>query len=196
MSRTVTAPPVARSICAHIARDGSILRAAQRETVVWLTPSLRANSEAEPREALMYSARVMPKMCADRTSRVKAFCALSAKASAAESCEYRRMPKKHPVRPYLLAWREHLDKTQEWLANELGTHHSTVLRWEKRGAGVDDQTFAAIAKAYGITVAELSAPPGEAAKARQMDRLLRAIPKMDEEGLRTLATMAERLTPR
>lgn len=106
------------------------------------------------------------------------------------------MVKKHPVRPHLRAWRKHLDKTQQWLANELGTEHSTVGRWEKGQAGVDDATFESIAKAYGITIAELSAPPGDAAKAQQLDRLMRALPLLDEEGLRTVATMAERLTPR
>jgi transcriptional regulator with XRE-family HTH domain len=106
------------------------------------------------------------------------------------------MPKKHPVRPHLLAWRLKMDKSQEWLANELGTHHSTVLRWEKGSAGVDEATFSAIAKAYGITVAELAGAPDDAAKARELDRLLRALRDMDEDGLRALATMAERLTPR
>ena len=106
------------------------------------------------------------------------------------------MPKKHPIRPHLLAWRQKMDKTQEWLANELGTSHSTVLRREKGTAGVDDATFAEIARIYGITVAELSASPEDAAKAKEMDRLMRALRDMDEDGLRALATMAERLTPR
>lgn len=88
-----------------------------------------------------------------------------------------------------------MDKSQQWLANELGTHHTSVSRWEKGEAGVDDATFDAIARAYGITVAELSAHPDDAGKAQALDRLMRALQSMDEEGLRALATMAERLTP-
>jgi transcriptional regulator with XRE-family HTH domain len=105
------------------------------------------------------------------------------------------MPKKHPTRPHLLAWRRKMDKTQQWLAGALGVDHSSVLRWERGTAGVDDATFKAIANAYGITVAELSAPPCQSGKARELDRLMRAVREMDEEGLRALATMAERLTP-
>lgn len=134
-------------------------------------------------------------MCDERTSCVKAFCAMSAKATIAAFCDHRRMPKKHPIRPHLLAWRLKMDKSQEWLANELGTHHSTVLRWEKGTAGVDDQTFAGIAKAYGVTIAELSGRPEDASKARELDRLLRALPEIDEEGMRALAVMAERFRP-
>jgi transcriptional regulator with XRE-family HTH domain len=135
-------------------------------------------------------------MCADRTTSVNALCALNAKAPQRWTCDDRRMPKKHPIRLHLMSWRTFLDRTQEWLAAELGVAHSTVLRWEKGTAGVDEATFAAIAQVYGITIAELSAPPADAPKARELDRLMRALPNMDEEGLRALATMAERLAPR
>lgn len=111
-------------------------------------------------------------------------------------CNDRRMPKKHPIRPHLEAWRRKMDKSQEWLANELGTHHTSVGRWEKGIAGVDNATFEQIARIYGITPAELAASPEDAEKARHVDRLMRALHQMDEEGLRTLATMAERLIPR
>ena len=60
---------------------------------------------------------------------------------------------------------------------------------------MDDATFEAIAKAYGITVAELSAPPKDADKARAMDRLLKAVKALDAEGVVTLASFAERLKP-
>jgi transcriptional regulator with XRE-family HTH domain len=105
------------------------------------------------------------------------------------------MPKKHPNRPYLLAWRRHLEKSQEWLAGELGTSHSTVLRWEKGQAGVDEKTFAEIARVYGITPAELSAHPNDASRSRELDRLWKAVAAMDNDGLHALATMAERLKP-
>lgn len=192
MSRTRTLPPVNSSMREQVTRDGSILPDAHRETVVWLTPSLRARARAEPRVVARYSARVMAVMCDDRTPRVKAFCALSAEADQTASCDYRRMPKKHPIRPHLFAWRTSMNRSQEWLAGELGTHHSTVLRWEKGVAGVDDQTFQRIAKAYGITVAELEGRPEDAPKARELDRLLRALPEIDEEGMRALAVLAER----
>lgn len=106
------------------------------------------------------------------------------------------MAKHHPLRPHLRAWRTTLGYTLEWVAEQIGAHHSSVLRWEKGTAGVDDATFAAIAKVYGITVAELAGTPADAPKHREMDRLLRALPRMDEEGLRALAVMAERLLPR
>ena len=105
------------------------------------------------------------------------------------------MPKAHPIRPHLHAWRVHMDKTQQWLADELGTSHTTVLRWEKGHGGVDDATFEAIAKAYGISVAQLSAHPSETSKAQELDRLWRAVRQLDTDGLHALATMAERLKP-
>jgi hypothetical protein len=106
-----------------------------------------------------------------------------------------RMVKKHPIRPHLLAWRKKLAKTQFWLANELQTSQSNVQRQERGDIGVDDQTFSDIAKAYGITVAELSVSPEDADKARALDRLLRAVKKMDAEGISALASFAELIKP-
>jgi transcriptional regulator with XRE-family HTH domain len=134
-------------------------------------------------------------LCDERRPPVNAFCAVSTKETFGPSCDYRRMVKRHPIRPHLLAWRRKMDKSQEWLANELRTHHTSVLRWEKGTAGVDDGTFAEIARIYGITEAELSASPDEAGKARELHRLMTILPKMDEEGMRALATLAERLQP-
>lgn len=106
------------------------------------------------------------------------------------------MVKKHPIRPHLHAWRKAVGKTAQWLANELGTSHSTVLRYESGETGVDDDTFAAIATAYGITLAELSSAPRDASKAQALDRLMTAVRDMDEETLQTLAGLAERLHPK
>lgn len=123
-------------------------------------------------------------------------CAMGARDSDGMGCDFPRMRKAHPKRPHLLAWRLHFGKSQEWLAEQIGTHHATVLRQEKGAAGVDDQTFAAIARAYGISVEELSAPPSEASKARAVGRLMRAIRELDERGLSTLAGLAEQLSGR
>lgn len=122
-------------------------------------------------------------------------CAVSARAAKFSGCDHRRMGKAHPRRPHLKAWREHMDRTQEWLANEIGTSHSTVLRAEKQETGVDDRTFEAIAKAYGITVAELTAAPADREKAQAMDRLLRVVRDMDGPGVALIAGFAERLKP-
>lgn len=105
------------------------------------------------------------------------------------------MVKHHPKRPHLKAWRLHLEKTQEWLANEIGTSHSTVLRQERQDTGVDDETFAAIAKAYGITPAELSANPADRGKAAALDRLYKAVREQDAEGIALIAGYAERMKP-
>ncbi len=118
---------------------------------------------------------------------------MSAKAVVVASCDARAMRKAHPKLPHLRAWREHFGKTQEWVAEQVNRAHSNVVRWESGQAGVDNETFAAIAKAYGITVAELTAPPEDAPKARQMHRLLEAAREMDADGLRTLADLAARL---
>jgi transcriptional regulator with XRE-family HTH domain len=103
------------------------------------------------------------------------------------------MKKAHPTRPHLLAWRKKFDKTQQWLADEIGSTHTTIRRHELGALGVDEKTFAAIAKAYGISVAELSAHPDDAPRAQQMDRVLKAIQHMDEEGLAVIAGFAERI---
>ena len=102
---------------------------------------------------------------------------------------------RHPVRPHLRAWREKFGFKQKWLANELGTHPSNVLRQERGEIGVDDKTFTEIARIYGITVAELSAPPADAPKAAALDRLLRVAQSLDAEGVAALASFAERLKP-
>ena len=105
------------------------------------------------------------------------------------------MVKAHPVRPYLKAWRKKLGRKQNWLANEIGTSQSNIVRQERGEIGVDDATFAAIAKAYGISVAELSAHPNEADKAQALDRLLTAVRQMDGETLAVVAGFAERIKP-
>ena len=103
------------------------------------------------------------------------------------------MKKGHPTRPYLGAWRLHMKKKKIWLANEIGTSHTTVRRHELGELGVDDTTFAAIAKAYGITVEELSVHPSEAAKAQALHRLSKAVQQMDSESIAVLAGLAERM---
>jgi transcriptional regulator with XRE-family HTH domain len=105
------------------------------------------------------------------------------------------MTRAHPTRPYLRAWRKQLGKTLEWLANEIGTSHSNLQRQETGRIGVDDATFLAIARAYGITVAELSADPIDAERARELARLLEAVKRLDARGVRTLADLSEQLPP-
>jgi len=103
------------------------------------------------------------------------------------------MTKKHPIRPHLKAWRKFMKKTQVWVANEIGTTHSNYLRQEKGETGVDDATFEAIARAYGITVVELLAHPDDAEKARALNRLLNAVRHLDSEALAVVAGFAERI---
>lgn len=102
-------------------------------------------------------------------------------------------PKKHPARPNLRAWRAHFGFTLEQVAERLGVSHSTVVRWETGENGVSDEVFAAIAAAYGITVAELSAPPADAGRARELHRLMEAMRRLDDANLATLAGLAEQL---
>jgi transcriptional regulator with XRE-family HTH domain len=103
------------------------------------------------------------------------------------------MAKRHPIRPHLRTWRRHFGKTLEWVAERLQTSHASVIRWETGAHGVQEETFAAIAAAYGITVAELSAPPAEAARARDLHRLMNAIRDLDDAGLTTIASLAEQI---
>lgn len=107
-----------------------------------------------------------------------------------------RMAKKHPPRPHLREWRVHLGKTLEWLAGRLGVGVSSVFRWETGENGVQDEVFAEIARAYGITVAELSAPPTDAARARHLHRLMEAIKSLDDQRLARLTDLAEDLSGR
>lgn len=86
-----------------------------------------------------------------------------------------------------------MGKTLVWLANEIGTSHSTVQRQEKGKLGVDDATFAAIARAYGISVAELSADPADSEKARELARLMDMLKQLDARSVRTLADLSEQL---
>ena len=125
--------------------------------------------------------------------RVKRNCPDRAKSSEAGSRHNVRMAKRHPIRPHLRAWRLHFEKTLDWLANELGTSHSTVIRWETGENGVQQETFEAIARAYGITPAELSAPPKEAGRARELHRIMAALQALDDRRLQRLADLAEDL---
>jgi transcriptional regulator with XRE-family HTH domain len=100
------------------------------------------------------------------------------------------------TRPFLRAWRKKVGWTQAKLANELGTDHTTISRYEKGKVRVDDATFSRIAAAYGITPAELSASPDDAERAREMHRIMSAIRELDDVSLRALADMAERLPRR
>lgn len=83
--------------------------------------------------------------------------------------------------------------SQTRLANELGTTHPTIGRYERGELTVSDAVMARIAAAYGITIAELSLPPEEAERARQLHRVMALIPRLNEDSLRLLAEMAERL---
>jgi transcriptional regulator with XRE-family HTH domain len=103
------------------------------------------------------------------------------------------MKKRHPIRPHLRAWRLHMGKKQQHIADALAMDHTTVHRHETGASGVDDKTFAAIAAFYGISPAELSAHPSEAARARELHRLWTAAQSMGHADLAALATFAERL---
>ena len=103
------------------------------------------------------------------------------------------MAKKLPIRPHLRAWR----LTKGWklvpISDRLGVSHSCVIAWEQGKAGVDDATFALIAEAYGVTVAELSVEPSHAPRARSLHRLLEAARSLDERRIGRLADLAEDL---
>lgn len=58
---------------------------------------------------------------------------------------------------------------------------------------MQDEVFEAIARAYGITAAELSGPPSDAARARALHRLLNAARGMDDHRLSRLADLADDL---
>ncbi len=105
------------------------------------------------------------------------------------------MAKKLPIRPHLRAWRLRQNWTLVALANRLGTGHSSVISWEQGKAGVDDATFAAIADAYGISVAELSADPADAERSQALHRLMQAVRVLDDGKLARLADLAEDLAP-
>jgi|688.fasta_scaffold2209057_1 transcriptional regulator with XRE-family HTH domain len=106
------------------------------------------------------------------------------------------MVKRHPIRPHLKAWRKKLGKRQTWLANEIGTNPSNIVRQERGEIGVDEATFAAIANAYGITIEELSAHPDQADKARATHRLSQAVQLLDSESVDILRGLAERMIRR
>ena len=103
------------------------------------------------------------------------------------------MAKKLPTRPHLRAWRLAKGWKLVPLAEQIGVAHSCIIAWEQGKTGVDDATFASIAKAYGITVAELSVVPSDAPRARSVHRLLEALRSLDERRIARLADLAEDL---
>ena len=103
------------------------------------------------------------------------------------------MRPKHPIRPHLYAWRVRLGRSSLWLAERLFRTHTSVLRWERGESGVDDATFDAIAAAYGITPAELSAHPNDAERARMLGQVMNVIRDLDTAQLQLLANTAAAL---
>ena len=126
-------------------------------------------------------------------SGVKRVCAVVATALALTACDIQTMRRPHPIRPYLLAWRHLRGLSQEIVAERLGIHYATLGRYERGELGVNDETFAEIAEAYGVSVAELSAHPQHQERAKALGRVLEAVKALDEEGLAALAVLAERL---
>ena len=118
---------------------------------------------------------------------VKQFCAFTIEDQSRSLSDHRLMRNKLPIRPFLRAWREHFDWSQDTIANKVGTIHSTVSRWERGVSGVDDETFLRIADAYGITVAELSAHPDDAEQAKALGEVLEKLRGMSAAQLRGLA---------
>ena len=104
------------------------------------------------------------------------------------------MAKKLPIRPHLRVWRRALGWKLVPLAEQLGVAHSCIIGWEQGKTGVDDETFSAIAKAYGISTAELSVDPSDAPRARALHRLLEAVRCLDERRIGRLADLAEDLS--
>lgn len=103
------------------------------------------------------------------------------------------MAKKLPIRPHLRAWRLAKGWKLVPLAEQLGVAHSCIIAWEQGKTGLDDTTFAAIAKIYGITAAELSVETADAPRARSVHRLLEALRSLDERRIARLADLAEDL---
>ena len=135
----------------------------------------------------------MPPIVSSPDNPVNSKCPVSAQASQLAMRNNVRMAKRHPIRPHLRAWRNHSGKTLEWVADALGTSHSTVQRWETGENGVQQETFEAIAHTYGITPAELSGPPQDASRARELHRIMTALQQIDDGRLRRLADLAEDL---
>jgi transcriptional regulator with XRE-family HTH domain len=106
------------------------------------------------------------------------------------------MPAAHPRRPHLRAWRKHFAMTLDDLAVRLRIDDTTIGRWERQRIGVDDATFCAIARVYGITPAELSAPPGERDHAAAVAEVMQHVRALDTDAIRELASLARRLRGR
>jgi transcriptional regulator with XRE-family HTH domain len=124
---------------------------------------------------------------------VKRFCRIAVNVFARSGCHNVGTAKKLPTRPHLRAWRLAKGWKLVPLAEQLGVAHSCIIAWEQGKTGVDDATFASIANAYGITVAELSVEPSDAPRARSVHRLLEALRSLDERRIARLADLAEDL---
>ena len=52
-------------------------------------------------------------------------------------------------------WRRSRNRSQRWLADEVGVHVNTVARWERNGIDPDHAALPRIAAALGVAVGEL-----------------------------------------
>ena len=65
---------------------------------------------------------------------------------------------------HLRAWRRAQRLTLLYVAETVGTTHSTVLRWEKGKQAVPPEKFDERAQVYGCTTTELSYDPNDRAR--------------------------------
>lgn len=91
-----------------------------------------------------------------------------------------RIGPKHPIRIFLVEWRERKELTQKRLAERLGVTEMTVSRWERDQHKLNTDTMAAVAEALGIEATDLYRHPDKPSA----DALLRgASPDVIREAL-------------
>lgn len=83
-----------------------------------------------------------------------------------------RIGRRTPRRTFVREWREHRERTQEWLAEAIGTTKSTISKIERGAVRLDTVVMADIAYALGIDEADLFRHPSQPSA----DALLRDAP--------------------
>lgn len=96
-----------------------------------------------------------------------------------------RIGQSGPLRWYLREWREHLDLTQDRVAERLGTNKGQISKLERGEQRMNDSWIAGFSEALGVDPADLLRDP----KAPTLSDLLRGATPDQMEKIRSIVAV-------
>ena len=94
---------------------------------------------------------------------------------------------------HLRAWRLFRGLSQEQVGNMLRKRHTTIGRWERDKMKLTTADLEALARVYGATVSQLTAPPATAELVKVLDRVQGIVDGMSPDVLERWLALGEDL---